>query len=227
MNRIHARLASALAILATATAAPLVAHDGAQGDVSYVNKSITVDDGGKAGDLDTVNGSIRIGDNATVQSVETVNGSVRLGRGAHAESVETVNGAIDLYEDVTVARDVEAVNGSIELERGADVVGALSNVNGMIEVRAAHVGGRISTVAGDVRIVEGAWVDGGLLIEEPSGWNFSWKQNRPPRVIIGENAVVGGELRFEREVELYVHPSAKTGRITGATPKPYTGSAPF
>ena len=228
MNRIHARLASALAILATATAAPLVAHDGAQGDVSYVNKSITVDDGGKAGDLDTVNGSIRVGENATIQSAETVNGGVRMGRGAHADSIETVNGGVDLAEDTTVARDVEAVNGSIELMRGAEVVGDLENVNGAIDVRAARVGGRISTVSGDIRVVEGARVDGGILVEKPSGW-FNWNssQNRPPRIVIGENAVVGGELRFEREVELHVHQSAKIGKVVGATAKTYTGTAPF
>lgn len=227
MNRITLRLAIALALLATASAAPLFAHDGDGGDISRINKSITVEDGGKAGELDTVNGSIRVGENATIESAETVNGSVRLGRGAHAGEIETVNGGIDLAEDVTVARNVEAVNGSIELERGAEVVGEVSNVNGTIEARAAHVGGRISTVSGDVRVLDGSRVDGGILIEEPSGWNFSWKQNRPPRVVIGENAVVGGELRFEREVELHVHESAKIGPVVGATAKRYSGTAPF
>ncbi len=225
MKQLALRIAIAAALVAAATG-PLVAHDGSHGDISKVNRSITIEDGGCAGHVDTVNGSVRVGENAQVETVETVNGSVRLGRGAHAESVETVNGGIDLAEDVTVARDVEAVNGSIELERGAEVVGELENVNGGIEVRGAHVGGRISTVSGDIRILEGARVDGGILIEEPKGW-FNWNQNRPPRVIIGENAVVGGELRFEREVELHVHESAKIGTVSGATAKRYSGSAPF
>ena len=222
MKPIRLALAAALAL---AFAAPLAAHDG--GDVSHVNKSISIEDGETAGDLDTVNGSIRIGDHARVVSVETVNGSVRLGRAAHAQTIETVNGGIDLMEDVTVADDVEAVNGSIELERGADVVGEVSNVNGAITIRAAHVGGRIETVSGDIRVLDGGRVDGGILVEEPSGWGFSWKQNRPPRIVIGENAVVGGELRFEREVELHVHESAKIGRVTGTTAKRYSGTAPY
>src|SRR5688572_4952150 len=217
-------------VLALAASMPLAAHDGEydHGSISRINKSISVEDGGKAGDLDTVNGSIRVGESATIQSAETVNGGVRMGRGAHADSIETVNGGVDLAEDTTVARDVEAVNGSIELMRGAEVVGDLENVNGAIDVRAARVGGRISTVSGDIRVVEGARVDGGILVEKPSGW-FNWNssQNRPPRIVIGENAVVGGELRFEREVELHVHQSAKIGKVVGATAKTYTGTAPY
>jgi len=45
-------------------------------------------------------------------------------------------------------------------------------------------------------------------------------------VVIGPNAVVDGELRFEREVELFVHPSAKIGKVIGATAKPYTDTLP-
>lgn len=217
-------------VLALAASLPLAAHDGDHdhGSISRVNRSISVEDGGKAGHLDTVNGSIRVGENATVESVETVNGGVRMGRGAHAESIETVNGGIDLAADATVARDVEAVNGSIELERGAEVVGDVENVNGAIDVRAARVGGRISTVQGDIRVLDGARVDGGILVEKPGGW-FNWgsSQNRPPRIVIGENAVVGGELRFEREVELHVHASAKIGKVVGASAKTYSGTAPY
>ena len=36
-------------------------------------------------------------------------------------------------------------------------------------------------------------------------------------VVIGPNAVVDGPLVFEREVKLYVHGSARTGKITGAS----------
>ena len=40
------------------------------------------------------------------------------------------------------------------------------------------------------------------------------------------SAVVNGELRFEREVELFVHTSAKIGSVSGATAKSYTDSIP-
>jgi hypothetical protein len=37
--------------------------------------------------------------------------------------------------------------------------------------------------------------------------------------LIGEGSVVEGELLFEREVELYVHPGAKVGKQTGTAPR--------
>jgi hypothetical protein len=57
-------------------------------------------------------------------------------------------------------------------------------------------------------------VVGGIKVDKPSGW--SWGKQRPPRIVIGPDSEVGGELVFEREVELYVHSSAKTGAIRGA-----------
>jgi hypothetical protein len=42
-------------------------------------------------------------------------------------------------------------------------------------------------------------------------------KRQPPRIVIGPNAVVEGALVFEREVTLYVHDSARIGKVTGAT----------
>jgi hypothetical protein len=47
---------------------------------------------------------------------------------------------------------------------------------------------------------------------------------RKPRIVIGPNAVVDGPLIFEREVTLYVHNTARTGKITGATAVRYDGA---
>jgi hypothetical protein len=57
---------------------------------------------------------------------------------------------------------------------------------------------------------------------------WSWGNRKPkvPRIIIGPNAIVDGELRFERDVELYVHTTAKVGRIIGAKPQAYTDTIP-
>ena len=92
---------------------------GASGNISKVNSSIRVDDGGQAGDVSTVNGAISIGRNASVREVETVNGSIRLDERASAESVGTVNGAVTLGEGVLVKDDVSAVNGKLTVRRGA------------------------------------------------------------------------------------------------------------
>jgi len=75
-----------------------------------------------------------------------------------------------------------------------------------------------------VTITDGAKVLGGLKVEKPSGW--SWGKSRPPRIVIGPDSEVAGELVFEREVELYVHASAKVGPISGATPVRYDGANP-
>ena len=46
---------------------------------------------------------------------------------------------------------------------------------------------------------------------------------KPPRIIIGPNAVVEGPLVFERPVVLYVHKTAKIGPVTGATAQSFDG----
>jgi hypothetical protein len=69
-------------------------------------------------------------------------------------------------------------------------------------------------------------VQGGILVEKPNTTGISWGKRRVPRIIIGPTAVVNGSLRFEREVELFVHPTAKIGTVTGATARPYTDTLP-
>jgi hypothetical protein len=77
----------------------------------------------------------------------------------------------------------------------------------------------------------------GVLVEKPKSNTSSWTSitlengkivRKPsiPRIVIGPNAVVEGELRFEHEVELFVHDSAKIGKVIGAVAKPYTDTLP-
>jgi hypothetical protein len=69
-------------------------------------------------------------------------------------------------------------------------------------------------------------VGGGILVEKPStGW-FNSNKSRIPRIVIGPRSVVEGALVFEREVELFVHASARIGEVTGATAQAYTDSLP-
>jgi hypothetical protein len=67
-------------------------------------------------------------------------------------------------------------------------------------------------------------VRGGIHVEKPHG--FSFGRSRTPRIVIGPNAVVDGELRFDRTVELFVHQTAKIGPVTGATAQSWTTSLP-
>ena len=197
----------------------------AQQDVSKVNGSVSADAGQAYGDLETVNGSVSIAAGATVEDASTVNGSITVGDKAQAASLETVNGAIRIGKDVQVRKDVETVNGSIFTDRGTVIGGGIETVNGAIGLVATQLAGSIETVNGDITVGVGSHVKGGIKVEKPRGW--SMKPRRDPRIIIGPNAVVEGQLVFERPVTLYVHTSAKIGAVTGATAKPFsTDTAP-
>lgn len=194
-------------------------------DIDKVNGSIHVPDSATAGKLSTVNGSIHVGSNATVSDVETVNGGIDIGDGSNVASLDTVNGGIHLGSKVHVAKTVEAVNGSITLAAGADVAGKASNVNGSIQLTAAHVGGGIQTVAGDITVGADSRVENGIAVEADHSW-FHFGFTRKPRIVIGPHAVVQGDLNFKREVELFVSDSASIGKVTGATPTKFSGDTP-
>jgi predicted acyltransferase (DUF342 family) len=194
-------------------------HDGAH----TVNGSVRVPDGEQTGSVGTVNGSIRVGEKATLQGAQTVNGSIDLGSHAGADSLTTVNGSITLSDDARVAHAVTSVNGALTLHNGSEVDGSLTNVNGTIELDTARVGGGIHTSNGDINVGAHSHVDGGILVTKSSGL-FQFMHE--PRVVIGPGAVVNGELRFERKVELYVSDKATIGPVVGANPVRYSGEAP-
>jgi hypothetical protein len=195
------------------------------GDVSTVNGSVTIEEGATAEDVSTVNGSINIEGNATVQSIESVNGGVSLGSGSKASRMETVNGTLRLAERAQVSGDVSAVNGSAKLAKGADIQGELSNVNGKMDIDAAHVGGGLKTVNGDIDVGPDSRIEGGILVEKP---NLNWfnRNRRVPRIVIGPGAVVEGRLRFEHEVQLLVSDRAKIGAVEGAKAVKFSGDEP-
>ena len=194
----------------------------AQQDISKVNGSITADAGQTLGELQTVNGSIRIGAGATVAKAGTVNGSITAGEKASTGSLETVNGSIRLNRNVTVDGGLETVNGAIFVDRGGKVKGGVETVNGSIGVVATQIGGDVETVRGDITIGVDSQVKGGLRMEKSTGF-FNNDKKKPPRIIIGPNAVIEGPLVFERPVTLYVHKTAKIGPVTGATAQSFDG----
>jgi hypothetical protein len=219
----------ALALCLAVTGAQ--AHDDDRdehGDISHVNGSITADAGQQYGDLDTVNGGIHLEQGAVVGKVETVNGGIHAEDDVQAKSLETVNGGIDAGRNVRIANGAETVNGGIRITFHSHVGGDLTTVNGGITIQQTEVGGKIDTVSGDITVGADSVVHGGLLVEKPNhmGWNWGWGKPKNPRIVIGPNAVVEGELRFEREVELYVHSTAKIGKVTGATVHTFTDTIP-
>ena len=205
-------------------------HATHHGDISKVNRSISIDDGGRAGDVETVNGSITIGSDAVVETAETVNGSVRIGTNAQAETLETVNGSITVGSKTVVADGIETVNGGIQLADDAASLGKIETVNGRIELGPrAQANAGIELVNGGVELKQAARVTGDIVVKKPSGWFNS--NNKPPRVILGPDSVVTGNLVFEHEVELYMHTSAKVGGkqngpLVGGKVNTFSGDAP-
>lgn len=209
-------------------------------DISRVNGGIEVDAGSQVGDLSTVNGGIRIGDGAVfgdattvnggiragsrVQGGEltTVNGAIRLGEQAQVESLTTVNGEIEAGPGLRASDDVDSVSGSIFIE-GGHVDGTVSTVSGGIGLVGTEVTGDVQTVSGDVTVGVGSHVHGNLRVRKSSGTGWiRFGTSRTPRIVIGPDAVVDGSLEFEHEVTLYVHETARTGAITGATATPFS-----
>ncbi len=186
------------------------------GEASSVNGSVTVgEEAIVKGEVSTVNGKIRIDDSAQVEDVSTVNGAVRIGARVSSENVSTVNGSIRVDESAMIDGYIEAVNGSIDVEKGTTIDRDVSNVNGKIELTGSQIGGDLSTVNGDVILADGTVLRGDLIVEKPGGWNWGWKKNKPPKVVIGPGSRVLGRIKLEREVELYISETAEVGGVEG------------
>jgi DUF4097 and DUF4098 domain-containing protein YvlB len=204
-----------------------VAH-GAAG-TSAVNGSLHVPAGEHTGAVGTVNGEVSVDENAVVTIVHTVNGSIDLAAHATAASVTAVNGPVTLGDGARVTGGITTVNGTIKLSPGADVGGALKNVNGEMLLSGARVGGGLVTVGGDIDIAGDSHVEGGIHVKDANGgWlgGLFGHDTRKPRIVIGPGAIVQGELRFDREVTLYVSDKATIGAVTGATPVRFSGDKP-
>jgi len=188
-----------------------------------VNGSVEVPAGATSDSATTVNGAVNVGDGAKIGKAATVNGAIHLGQNVTADSAKAVNGGIEIGGGTRVANDVVAVNGSIRLAKDADISGRVTNVNGAIRLEGARVGGDITTFNGDITLGAGSRVEGGIRVEKPE---FSTEPSNIPTVTIGPDAVVDGTLKFDREVKLYVHESAKIGPVEGATAVRFSGDSP-
>jgi len=215
-------LALSLALAVSAVQAHEDEHDNKS--ISKVNGGITAEAGHRYGDLDTVNGGVSLHKGSSAGDVQTVNGGITVEDDVQVDTLETVNGGIRAGERVKVAGDAQTVNGGVSFGFHSRIGGDLGTVNGSITIKQTEVKGEVQTVSGDMTIGAKSVIGNGILVEKPHG--ISWGKQRIPRIVIGPNAVVNGSLRFEREVELFVHPSAKIGTVTGAKAQPYTDTLP-
>ena len=199
-------------------------HADDDGDISRVNGGITAEAGQHYRDLETVNGGITMESKSSADDVETVNGGIDIEDDVQLRSASTVNGGIDAGQRVRVDDGLETVNGGVHLDFNSRVGRDIETVNGGITVKQSEVGGQVHTVQGDITIGAKSMVHGGIVVEKPRGLHFG--HMKIPRVVIGPEAQVQGTLRFDREVELFVHPSAKIGTVVGATAQAWTDKLP-
>src|SRR3546814_4349373 len=108
-----------------------------------------------------------------------------------------------------ISGGIETVNGGIFVGRGGNVAKGIETVNGAIGIVATELGGNIETVNGDITVGIDSHVRGGLKVhKQNSTWlPIQFGSNRKPRIVIGPNAVVEGDLVFEREVRSEEHTS--------------------
>jgi hypothetical protein len=213
--------------LCLATSAAVAGSNDAE-SIDKVNGSIQAVAGQSYGDLSTVNGSIEIDSGAKTGDAETVNGHINVADHVQCGDLTPVNGGIHVDANGQVGGGIETVNGGIFVDRGGRVAKDITTVNGAIGLVATDLVGGIDTVNGDVTVGVDSHVHGGLRVEKPtSSWlPISIGKRTPPRIVIGPRAVVDGPLVFEREVRLYVHSSARVGKVTGATAIAYSGDRP-
>jgi len=192
------------------------------GDVRNVNGAITIGSATRLNALRNTNGAIEMAEGVEAESVQSTNGRIRIGRGsAVSADVGNTNGPIELAEDVTVGGSVETTNGPVRIASGARISGTVSSRNGPIAMTAARAGD-IDGANGGIELLDGTVIEGGIHVRETRGTDRSGT----PRIIIGRDVVVEGPIRIEREVELYVHESARTGDISGAEPIRFSGDRP-
>lgn len=202
-----------LLFLALATAIPCaVAAD----NIKKINGSISTEAHRTYGNLETVNGSIQLATGVQAGVVETVNGTIGVDNNVQATSIDTVNGHIRAGRNLVLSRGLETVNGGIYVDRGSRIGANVETVNGAIGLVGAVVEGDIETVNGDITVGIDSHVKGGITVTR-SSFGLSLTPPRKPRIVIGPGAVVEGTLRFDREVTLHVHDSARIGPVNGAS----------
>ncbi len=184
------------------------------GSLASVSGDIHVAAKAHAGSVHVVSGQISIDDGASVGDIAATSGDIQIGNDASTGGMKNVSGNIALGHDVVVDGGVTSVGGDIFADHGSRIGGDITAVSGDIGLVRTEVRGDITFVSSNVTVGIGSHVTGRVHLKKPTFSN----QDHPPRVVIGPGAVVDGPLVFELPVTLYVHSTAKTGPISGATP---------
>ncbi|MCF6319070.1 MAG: hypothetical protein L3J83_07305 [Proteobacteria bacterium] len=175
-------------------------------DFDTVNGSIKVGHNAHVGDLSTVNGTIKVASMSKVGEASTVNGSVVFGSDVTAQSAETVNGSIKLGENCKIETDVETVNGSVTAKSGCNIGGDFETVNGKLKATNTKIHGSVEAVNGSIILLDRTVVYDDVIIRKNKSF-FNSSNKKKPKIVLGKDVVVKGDLEFGRPVILYVHDS--------------------
>lgn len=175
-------------------------------DYDTVNGSIKVGHNAHVGDLSTVNGSVKVASSSKIGEASTVNGSVTFDEDVTAESAETVNGAIKLGANCKIENNVDTVNGSITAKSGCDIGGDFETVNGSLKAINTEIHGNVEMVNGSIILLDGTIVYDDIVVRKNKSF-FGNSKNKKPKVVLGKNVIVKGDLEFGRPVILYIHDS--------------------
>ncbi|MET0289258.1 MAG: hypothetical protein ABW178_06485 [Pseudoxanthomonas sp.] len=186
------------------------------GALATVSGDIQVDAGVEAKSVNSVSGDVTVEAGARIDEGTTVSGDLKIGENSKTGDLTTVSGNLTVGRNAVIDGSVTSVSGSIFVDRGGKIDGDVTSVSGGIGLVQTEVKGDITFVSSDVTVGVGSHVKGRLQLKKPKGV-FTSKRSQLPRVVIGPNAVIDGPLAFELPVKLYVHSTAKTGAITGAT----------
>ena len=196
-------------------------------DYDSVNGSIKVGHNVNVGDLSTVNGSVKVASDSHVGEASTVNGSVTFAQDVTAKTAETVNGSIKLGENCTIEEDVETVNGSVFAKSGCKIGGNFETVNGKLKATNTEIQGNVETVNGNIILLDRTVVHNDIIIKKNKSF-FNSSKNKNPKVVLGKNVKVKGDLEFARPVDLYIHDSVDIDDVENAEIHSFSGDdAPY
>jgi hypothetical protein len=162
---------------------------------------------------------------AAGENADTGSRSVRVPAGTAVGVIDTGSGSIELGAGSSVRGKIDSGSGSVDFN-GVTVEGPIDTGSGDISLVDCQLRDDLRTTRGEVKLEGSTRVDGDLIIRKSKCWGICWGDDQPTRVIIGAGASVAGEIRSERETELWVHETARIGKVSGAEVKRFSGERP-
>jgi len=184
-----------------------------------------VADEARVGAIDVGSGNVRLGSGVHTRRIDTGSGNVKGGAGAQIEGdIDTGSGSVNLGVGSKVGK-IDTGSGDVSLEAVA-VSGTINTGSGDIDLVDTAVSGSLETSRGNIELEGNTHINGDLIVRKDICSGFCNDDAEPSKIVIGASVRVQGEVKIERDVELWVHQNAQIGRVTGAEVKRFSGERP-